>query len=125
GDGYRRDAPPLLCCRAMDALRSALDALPRGPWADTALGLLVLVGVAVLVDLLARRMVLRVLLAAVSRSQWKWDDELEKAGLFRRLTRIAPTLVVQSGIGLVPGIPIETEAFVKNLAMAGTIAFAT
>lgn len=88
------------------------------------IGLVVLLTLAWLSDLLVRRLGLRLLKAATERSQWQWDDVLYRSGAFKYLARMAPTLVIQFGIGLVPDISTKAEVLVRNLAMAGTLFFA-
>lgn len=94
------------------------------PFADMIIGLGVLFLLAWLSDLLVRRLGLRLLRVATERSQWQWDDVLYRSRAFSHMARMAPTLVIQFGIGFVPDITAKAELVIRNLAMAGTLFFA-
>lgn len=93
------------------------------PFADKIIGLTVLLVLALLADVVVRRLGLRLLQAATLRTTWEWDDLLFKSGFFRYLAHAAPFLVIQVGIGLVPHITAKAEVTIRNLALAGTLFF--
>ena len=73
-------------------------------WANGAsigLGLLVLVVLAWLVNLIAKRIILRLVKAVVKRSRIEWDDVLVDTGVFTRLSHLAPALVINT---FAPGV---------------------
>lgn len=53
----------------------------------------VLIGLAWLVDLIAKRVILRAVSGLVRRSSVTWDDAMLEAGVFTRLSHLAPALV--------------------------------
>ncbi len=93
------------------------------PWMQTALGVLALVAASWLTATVARRALVRAFRAVAVRTSWTWDDVLIEHGTLRQITRIAPTLVIQLGIGFVPGLPERIDVLVHKVAMAGTILF--
>ncbi|MGB8633858.1 MAG: mechanosensitive ion channel domain-containing protein [Rhodanobacteraceae bacterium] len=103
-----------------DSIRTVLDL----PWMNTVLGLALLAVIAFVAYIISRRVLLRVIRAVTQRTAWTWDDALEKHGMFTRLAQMVPTLVLQFGIGLVPGIPDEIDTLVRNVALALTVLFA-
>lgn len=93
------------------------------PLARPAIGLLGLGLLAWLASILVRQILERAMRAIAVRTAWTWDDVLIEHGTLRQLGRIAPTLVIQFGIGFVPGIPAELNLLVRNVAMACTVVF--
>ncbi|MEZ5460975.1 mechanosensitive ion channel family protein [Dokdonella sp.] len=93
------------------------------PLAHTLGGLLALVLLAWLVATVARRALVRAFRAFAARTAWTWDDVLVEHGVLRQITRIAPTLIAQFGIGFVPGVPDKVDLLVRNVAMSCTILF--
>jgi len=81
-------------------------------------GSLALLLIAILADLVAKRMLLRVVRAAVTRSRFSWDDALVEQNVFGRLAQIVPAFIVFYGIGLVPDISEPVEQVVRNVASA-------
>jgi miniconductance mechanosensitive channel len=81
-------------------------------------GSLTLLLVAILADLVAKRLLLVVLRAAVTRSRTSWDDALVAQNVFGRLAQIAPALVFYLGITLVPDYPEFVEEIVRNVVRA-------
>ena len=53
------------------------------------LGAVLIVAVAFVADLIARRVLIRVVSVVVGRSATAWDDILSEQGVFARLARIA------------------------------------
>ncbi|MGB0133090.1 mechanosensitive ion channel family protein [Dokdonella sp.] len=93
------------------------------PLAHTLGGLFALALLAWLTATVARRALLRGFRAFALRTTWTWDDVLVEHGTLRQITRIAPTLIVQFGIGFVPGVPDAVDLLVRNIALACTIVF--
>lgn len=108
----------------MAFLHDSLNHLQNAPWADTATGLLILLLTALLGHLIARRVVLRALHLAVQRTPWQWDDAFFASGAPKHLSRIVPTLILQFGIVLVPGLSEDVQLLIRNLALSGTLLFA-
>lgn len=91
------------------------------PWAQAALGLLGLAGVSLLAQWLARH----VLAAGLARLGHGMDAGLARVLLhpqvLSRAAQVAPTLVVQLGIGLVPHLPAAAATVIGNVAAALTV----
>jgi miniconductance mechanosensitive channel len=103
-----------------------MDSLPqllREPWMHTLIGTVVLLLVAWLAGAVTRFVVFRVVRGMVKHTAWRWDDELFRFGVFRWLARMAPTVVVQFGIALVPGLPDTTWRLVGNIALGLMVFF--
>ncbi len=73
---------------------------------------LVLIGCAWLVNLVTKRIILRVVSSIVRRTPVEWDDIFLKAGVFTRLSHVAPTLVVTV---LGPEFFLHTELWARRL----------
>ena len=81
-------------------------------------GSLALLLLAILADLVAKRMLLRVVRAAVTRTRFAWDDALVEQNVFGRLAQIVPAFIIFYGIGLVPDMTESAEQVVRNVASA-------
>jgi miniconductance mechanosensitive channel len=93
------------------------------PWTHGALGAFVLLLVALLTGALARFALLPVVRSITRRTAWRWDDALLEQGAFKWLAWMLPTMVVQFGIGLVPGLPLTLRVMITNVAQALMIVF--
>jgi miniconductance mechanosensitive channel len=81
-------------------------------------GSLILLLVAILADLLAKRLLLVAIRAVATRTRSDWDDALVEHKVFGRLAHIIPAIIVYSGVELVPGLREADEAVVRNVAGA-------
>lgn len=72
--------------------RAGLGQHDANLWAR-GLAFVVLIGLAWLVDLIAKRVILRAVSGLVRRSSVTWDDAMLEAGVFTRLSHLAPALV--------------------------------
>ncbi|MBN9342377.1 MAG: mechanosensitive ion channel family protein, partial [Comamonadaceae bacterium] len=91
------------------------------PWAVTGLSLAALALLA-----FAARAAARWLLRQVSRRwrdapQTRWSAALLHEPVLQRLAQMAPSLVVQAGIGAVPHLDAATATVVRNVALALTV----
>ena len=84
------------------------------PMARTVGGLLALVLVSGLTATVVRRTLVRGMRKLAARTTWTWDDVLMDHGTLRQFTRIAPTLIIQFGIGFIPGLPPSLVAPIRN-----------
>ncbi|MBB1087193.1 mechanosensitive ion channel [Lysobacter sp. SG-8] len=98
--------------------RSAVDGSGNTDWALTALSLLGLVVVAVLVDWLTQRIVRPLVVRAVQASPTRIDDALLARGVIKRVSHVAPALVVYAGLRLVPGLPELLVLVLGKVALA-------
>ena len=107
----------------MEALQEFWTVLMSHPSADMLLGVFVLLLAIWLSDLLARRVLLRIVRQAVVHTHWRWDDIIFEGGAFKRLARVIPTLVLQFGIVLVPDVTPKVELVIGNLALGATLLY--
>jgi len=71
----------------------------RPEWAENtarAIAFLAMILLAVLVNWITKRVILRIVGAITRRTRFVWDDELMKAGVFTRLSHLAPALVIDA-----------------------------
>jgi miniconductance mechanosensitive channel len=80
-------------------------------------GLLVLLTGAVIVDLIAIRMLVGTVRAFAKRSSVTWDDALVAHNVFGRLVQVLPALIVFVGVMFVPGLPDSLVQLMRNVAM--------
>ncbi len=81
-------------------------------------GSLILLLVAILADLVAKRLLLAAIRAVATRTRSDWDDALVEHKVFGRLAQIIPAIIVSAGVELVPGLRETDEAVVRNVAGA-------
>jgi len=81
-------------------------------------GSLILLLVAILADLVAKRLLLVAIRAVATRTRSDWDDALVEHKVFGRLAHIIPAIIVYSGIELVPGLREADVVIVRNVAGA-------
>ena len=77
------------------------------------IGLLLL---AVIANIVAKRLILNTVSTLARRSKFLWDDELVEHKVFRRLVHLIPALLVFSGAGFVPGLPADLTQLIRNVA---------
>lgn len=94
------------------------------PLAATATGLVVLILVAALVDLVARRVLLRAFVHMSQRTRTYFDNALVLHQVPHRIAHIVPAAAIQLGIEFVPGLPEDLLVLVRNVAMAFMILMA-
>lgn len=100
----------------LNRLRETLELLP--PWASSLLGLFLLVLVALLADIVAKRQLVRLVRRISRRTNYTWDDALVKHGVFGRFAQLLPALVFYFGLDLVPGLPDGVVVVGENLAIS-------
>ena len=81
-------------------------------------GSLILLLVAILADLVAKRLLLAAIRAVATRTRSDWDDTLVEHKVFSRLAQIIPAIIVSTGVELVPGLREADAAVVRNVAGA-------
>ena len=95
------------------------------PLLPTAAGLLALLTGAVIIDLIAKQILVRSVRAVARRSSATWDDALVKHNVFGRLVQVVPALIVFVGVPFVPGMPEGGSQLVRNIAMGYTVLMLT
>ena len=86
------------------------------PLLSTIAGSLILILLAIVGDLGAKRLLLAAVRAVATRTRFEWDDALVEHKAFDRLAQVVPAIVVYAGIELVPGWPQAGQALVRNVA---------
>jgi miniconductance mechanosensitive channel len=89
-----------------------------------AIGIVVLVFLAWLANFVAKEFLLRAIQSMVARTPWVWDDALLKAGVFTRLSHIAPALVLQVCGPAVFGGGDEARVFISAVVNVYSIIIA-
>ena len=74
--------------------------------------------IAILADLVAKRLLLVAIRAVVTRTRSDWDDALLEHKVFGRLAQIIPAIIIYSGVDFLPGVSEADQAVVHNVAGA-------
>ena len=80
-------------------------------------GVLALLAGAVIIDLIAKRLLVGTVRAFAKRSSATWDDALVTHNVFGRLVQVVPALIVFVGVPFVPGLPEGVVQLMRNVAM--------
>jgi miniconductance mechanosensitive channel len=78
--------------------------------------MVLLLVVAFISDLLARRVLLSAVRVFASRTARTWDDTLVKHKVFDRLAQLVPAMVIFAGIIFVPNLAEQVDQLVRNVA---------
>jgi len=87
------------------------------PLLPPVVGVLALLAGAIIVDLIAKRLLVSTVRAIAKRSSFKWDDALVKHNVFGRLVQVVPALIVFIGVPFIPGLPEGVVQLMRNVAM--------
>ena len=87
------------------------------PLLPPTVGLLALLVGAVIIDLLAKQVLVRTVRAFAKRSSVTWDDALVTHNVFGRLVQVVPALIVYVGVRFVPDLPEGGTLLIRNVAM--------
>ena len=99
--------------------------LGQHPWLDTAISLGTLLLIAFIVGRLVHFLLLHSMRLLSRQAPLRWLDALLDSKVFNRLAQMAPSLIIQFGLVLVPGLGDKAEQFLRNLALAVTLLFLT
>jgi len=91
------------------------------PWAQTALGLAALALLALLAKALTLSVLCRMFDHIRDSAQTRWFQVLLHSKVLRRVAQIAPSLIVQAGIGSVAHLPASVAEVIRNVAVALTV----
>tara|TARA_R110002049_G_scaffold25557_6_gene89655 strand:+ start:4998 stop:6251 length:1254 start_codon:yes stop_codon:yes gene_type:complete len=80
-------------------------------------GVLGLLVGAVIVDLVAKRLLVRSVRAFAERSSQTWDDALVEHNVFGRLVQVLPALILYVGVSFVPDLTEGLTQLIRNVAM--------
>ncbi|WP_095153864.1 mechanosensitive ion channel family protein [Pseudomonas sp. Irchel 3E13] len=106
--------------------QNALDlwgTLDQQPLLHAALGLAVLLVIALVLGRVARFLILHAIKLLSRQSALLWLGDLLQNKVFHRLAQMTPSLVVQFGLKLVPELSATSQHFLGNVALAFTILF--
>ncbi len=87
------------------------------PLLPPAVGVLALFAGAVIVDLIAKRLLVGTVRAFAKRSSVTWDDALVAHNVFGRLVQVVPALIVFVGAPFVSDLPEGVVQLIRNVAM--------
>jgi len=87
------------------------------PLLPPAAGLLALLAIAIIIDLIAKQIMVRTVRAFAKRSSVTWDDALVAHNVFGRLVQVVPALIIYAGVALVPDLPEGGAQLILNIAM--------
>ena len=87
------------------------------PLLPPVVGVLALLAGAVILDLIAKRLLVGTVRAFAKRSSSTWDDALVAHNVFGRLAQVVPALIVFVGAPFVPGLPEGVVQLMRNVAM--------
>ena len=95
------------------------------PMLPMAAGIAALFFGAVIVDRIAKVIVLAAVRRFAAKTSVTWDDTLVEFNVFERIVHLAPAIIVFLGIGLVPDMPEAAAQVVRNVAMGYMILMLT
>lgn len=95
------------------------------PLIPAVVGVLALLALAILIDLIAKRLLITTVRAFAKRSSVTWDDALVTHNVFGRLAQILPAIIVFIGIPFIPGLPEGVVQLVRNVAMGYSVLMLT
>ena len=87
------------------------------PLLPPVVGVLALLVGAIVIDLIAKRVLVGTVRAFAKRSSFKWDDALVTHNVFGRLAQVVPALIVFVGVPFVPELPEPVAQLMRNVAM--------
>ena len=95
------------------------------PLLPPAAGLLALLAAALVANLIAKRIILRVVTVLAERSSFDWDDVIVEHNVVGRLVQVIPALIVFVGLAFVPGLAEDAITLTRNVTMAYMILMLT
>ena len=87
------------------------------PLLPPVVGVLALLAGAVIINLIAKRLLVGAVRAFAKQSSSTWDDALVAHNVFGRLVQVLPALIVFVGVSFVPSLPEGVVQLVRNVAM--------
>jgi len=98
----------------IDAFRAWLG---QHPVAETSVGIVILLLVAMVAFVAVRRYLLRAVEKLIRRTKGKWDDALIEAQVLQHAALMAPWLVIYYGEIFVPNVPESLDALLVRVAL--------
>jgi len=87
------------------------------PFLPPAAGMLALLTGAIIIDLIAKRILVGAVRAFAKRSSVTWDDALVAHNVFGRLAQVVPALIIFLGLPFVTGLPDSVVQLIRNVMM--------
>ncbi|MBU2677797.1 MAG: mechanosensitive ion channel family protein [Gammaproteobacteria bacterium] len=87
------------------------------PFLPPAVGLLGLLVGALIIDLIAKRILVGTVRSFAKRSSVTWDDALVEHNVFGRLAQVVPALILFVGLPFIPGLPDSLVQLLRNVVM--------
>lgn len=87
------------------------------PYLPPVVGLLAVLTGAVIINLVAKRVVIGIVRTFAKRSRATWDDALVEHNVFGRLVQVVPALVLFAGVPFIPGLQDNLVQLIRNVAM--------
>ena len=87
------------------------------PWLPTAAMLALLVFVALVVDRIAIRGLVKLVSSLVTKTGTRWDDTIVEHKVVDRLVHLLPAVVIYTGIQFVPELPGDVVIVARNVAV--------
>jgi len=87
------------------------------PYLPPVAGLLALFIGAVIIDMVAKHLLIGIVRAFAERSRVTWDDTLVEHNVFGRLVQVVPALVIFAGVPFIPGLQDSLVQLIRNVAM--------
>ena len=81
------------------------------------IGFLALLVGSVIIDLIAKRLLVGAVRAFAKRTSSTWDDVLVQYNAFGRLVQVLPALIVFAGVSFIPGLPETAVQLTRNVAL--------
>ncbi len=72
---------------------------------------------AVIIDLIAKRLLVRTVRSVAKRSSFTWDDALVAHNVFGGIAQVVPALIVYTGVPFIPELPEAIAQLIRNVAM--------
>ncbi len=87
------------------------------PFLPPTASLLALLTAAVIIDLVAKRVLVSAVRRLAKHSKVTWDDILVSHNVFGRFVQIVPALIIFTGVPFIPDLTESTVQLMRNLAM--------
>ncbi|MBJ2347854.1 MULTISPECIES: mechanosensitive ion channel family protein [Pseudomonas] len=104
-------------------LQDFWGALDQHPLLHSGLALALLVTIALVLGRVARYLILHGAKLIGRQPALHWVNDLRQNKVFHRLAQTTPSLIIQSGLHLVPGLSKTSTVFLGNVALSFTILF--
>jgi len=95
------------------------------PLLPPSVGLLGLIVVALIADIVIKRILVGTVRAVAKRSKVTWDDALIKHNVVGRIVQLVPAFIIFAGVAFVPDLPEYGAKLIRNIAMGYMVLVST